>query len=222
MQSRRPDTRVLLTKFRIQRQQLGGNARQYRGSFLAYRLRLRLELRQCGIAGGDQITERVHHLITFGSELIQVTGSIFEPLHDLKLGVFQLVLPARESGHLMLKRLKILGGGDSSRIESLLITGRPLADLFDVGVRLGLKHFDVRHLGLGCHDQRRQIVLTFRGLIDGCVFRKRAGAMCELVQPRVVLLKFKEAQLGGVLGVQSGLLPPGACIAHGSVTVEET
>ena len=150
-----------------------------------------------------------------GLHLGQVALGVLEVGHDLELGVLELADAAVQRDQLVLEPLEVLGVGDRTGVEALLVADPAGLDLLDVVVGLALGPGEVVDLDLevgGLPAQRGAAALEVAQLGP---LRRVGGLVAQRVETAVELLHVEELQLGGRVGFQDDLL--GALFSVGAV-----
>ena len=119
----------------------------------------------------------------------------------------------------MLEVLQLLGVGDRTAVQQLLIMLRSSAHLVHVSIGTILIALEVIGDDLGCHELIASAREAGIETDQGGSLRKGGRAMRELREPSVLLLEIEKAPLVLRFGVHD-VLP--RCAAHGSVGVVET
>src|SRR5690606_20560104 len=129
---------------------------------------------------------------------------------------------------LALEFLQVLGRGDGTGVEALLVAGGALAHLVDVLLGLGLLARAVALLGLRGDEQVAQLGEVPVQRLDLGVLGERLPLVRELLEADVEVLDVEKSDLVGGPGVQLGA--PDVSVARdaaawavqGAVTVRET
>ena len=163
-------------------------------------LQLAVEGRELGVAGRHERPDAGLQLPAPVLDRLEAGRRLLELFHDLQLGVLQITDPAGQVFDLVDEPSQGFRVADAAVVDALLVAQLALFHRSQIRFGLGLRAFEVGHLGLDLGVVLEQLLANGELLSDLCTLGKSGLAMGELGDLGVDLLQNQKFLLVGCCG----------------------